>query len=123
MQRRSSQPQPRHALLFSAQCPNCSRFIDALGRTSAATDVSLVDVATLAPDQLARVTAVPALVLSDGTTMYGTKAFEWLKQYEGDTVLDGFSGENGALAFSDVSSTQAYASYSQAYSAFEPVAE
>ena len=121
MQRRSSQPQ--HSLLISAQCPNCVRFVDALSRTSARTDVALVDVATLPPDQLARVSAVPALVLVNGSIMYGTKAFEWLKQYEGDVELDGFGGENGALAFSDVSSTQGYASYSQHCSSFEPVKE
>lgn len=116
MQRRQS-----HTLLYSTQCPNCSRFIDALSRTSAAAETSLVDIATLNPTQLARVSAVPALVLSSGSTLYGTKAFEWLKQYEADVELDGFDGENGALAFSDVSSTQGYANYAQSYSAFEPV--
>lgn len=113
--------QARHALLYSTQCPNCSRFIDALGRTPAASQVTLVDVATLNPTQLARVNAVPALVMPNGSTLYGTKAFEWLKQYEADVELDGFAGENGALAFSDVTSSQGYAHYAQGYSAFEPV--
>jgi hypothetical protein len=111
----------QHTLLYSAQCPNCSRFIDALSRTSAAAEVAVVDVATLHPSQLARVSAVPALVLAGGRTVYGTQAFEWLKQYEADVDLDGFEGENGALAFSDVSSAQGYVNYAQSYSAFQPV--
>jgi len=110
----------RHTLLYSTQCPNCTRFMDALSRTPVASQVSYVDVATLTPQQLARVSAVPALVLPNGGTLYGTKAFEWLKQYEGEVELDGFSGENGALAFSDIS-TSGYACYAQNYSAFEPV--
>ena len=110
-----------HTLVYSQQCPNCSRFIDALGRTSAASGVSLVEVSTLNPTQLARVAAVPALVTPQGGTLYGTKAFEWLKQFEADMQIDGFDGENGALAFSDVSSAQSYATYAQSYSAFEPV--
>lgn len=108
----------QHTLVFSTQCPNCSRFIEALGRTSVASSVALVDVSTLNPAQLARVAAVPALVLGNGSTLYGTRAFEWLKQYEGDMELDGFDGENGALAFSDVSSV-GYATYAQSYSAFD----
>lgn len=112
----------QHTLLYSTQCPNCSRFLDALSRTSAATQVVPVDVATLPPQQLARVAAVPALVLAGGgSTLYGTKAFEWLKQYEGDVDLVGFEGEAGALAFSDVSSATGYANYTSVYSAFEPV--
>lgn len=111
----------QHTLLYSTQCPNCSRFIDALSRTSAAASVAVVDVASLAPQQLARVAAVPALVLSDGSTLYGTKAFEWLKQFEGDVDLEGFEGEAGALAFSEVTSSTSYANYTSVYSAFEPV--
>lgn len=112
----------KHTLLYSTQCPNCVRFIDALKRTSAATNVSLVDVATLSSSQLASVQAVPAMVLADGQTMYGTKAFEWLKQFEGDVELDGFAG-NGSLPFSDVASHQGYATYAQRFSAFEAVPE
>lgn len=109
-----------HTVVYSQQCPNCARFIDALQRTSAAGQVSMVDVARLTPDQLARVSAVPALVLPNGQTLYGTKAFEWLKQFEGDVELEGFAG-NGTLPFSDVGSAQGYATYAEAFSAFERV--
>lgn len=112
----------RHTLVYSEQCPNCTRFIDALSRTSAASDVALVDVAHLTAQQLARVQAVPALVLPSGQTVYGTKAFEWLKQFEADVELDGFAG-NGSLPFSDVTSMQGYATYAQSFSAFEAVPE
>lgn len=108
-----------HMLFHSPQCPNCVRFIDALARTSVARDVSLVDVSTLTPDQAARLSAVPALVTSDGQTLYGTKAFEWLSQFQGDVELEGFAGGAGGLAYSDVDS-MGYASYTQSFSAFEP---
>lgn len=111
-----------HTLLYSDSCPNCLRFIDALRQTTAAAQMSLVDVSTLANEQLARVQAVPALVLDNGQTLYGTKAFEWLRQFEGDVELEGFSSHN-TLAFSDVGSSQSYAIYSEDFSPFEPVAE
>lgn len=111
----------QHTLLYSTQCPNCLRFIDALKRTSAAASVSLADVASLSPSQLASVQAVPALVLADGQTLYGTKAFEWLKQFEADVELEGFAGGGGALPFSDVEALQGYATYAESFSAFEPV--
>lgn len=115
------QPARKHTLLYSTQCPNCVRFIDALKRTSAAATVSLVDVATLTSSQLASVQAVPAMVLADGQTMYGTKAFEWLKDFDGDVELEGFHGGGGALPFSDVEALQGYATYAESFSAFEPV--
>lgn len=108
------------SVLFSPQCPNCVRFIDALRRTSMATAVNYLDVTRLDPQQLSRVQAVPAVVTAQGQTLYGTKAFEWLKQFEGDVELEGFGGENGALAFSDVDSL-GYAMYTEGYSTFEPV--
>lgn len=111
-----------HTLVYSEQCPNSVRFIDALNRTTAAAQVTLLDVNRLSPDQLQRVQAVPALILETGQTMYGTKAFEWLKQYEGDVELEGFCA-NGTLPFSDVASAQGYATYAESFSSFEPVAE
>ena len=108
-----------NTLVHSPQCPNCLRFIDALRRTSVAAQTSLVDVASLSPEQLASITAVPALLTADGQTLYGTKAFEWLAQFQGDVELEGFAGGAGGLAFSDVDS-MGYASYTQGFSAFEP---
>lgn len=111
----------RHTLVYSAQCLNCARFMESLARTGVANQVTLLEVGSLAPGQRASITAVPALVLADGATLYGTKAFEWLKQFEGDMELGGFDGGHGALAFSDLEGSS-YASYCQGYGPFEPVA-
>lgn len=108
----------RHTLIYSEQCPNCVRFMDALKRTSMAAHVALVDVSRLTREQAASVTAVPALVTPEGQSLYGTKAFEWLKQFEGDVELEVFGG-NGSLAFSDLGGI-GYAAYAEGYSPFEP---
>ncbi len=107
-----------HTLVYSEQCPNCVRFIDALRRTKVAAEVRLVDVSTLPEAQLSNVQAVPALILAGGAVLYGTKAFEWLKQFEGDVELDTFVPGGGGLPFSDVDSLQGYALYSENFSSF-----
>lgn len=105
-------------LVYSQQCPNCARFLDALRRTRAADQVRLVEVGQLGPQQLAAVVAVPALVTAEGQTLYGTKAFEWLKQFEGDAELDAFYGGGGqTLAFSEIDG-MGYASYAEGYGDF-----
>jgi hypothetical protein len=114
----------KHTLIYSEQCPNCIRFLDALRRTSIHPQVATVDVHTLSNDIVDRLAAVPALVDGDsGATMYGTKAFEWLKQFEGDVELDAFSSDRGALAFSDWSSSHGYASCAEQYGPFEAMGE
>lgn len=117
-------PRPAHTLVYSPQCPNCMRFLDALGRTPAASNVAVIDVHDMPADQAAHLAAVPALFTGDGNgTLYGTKAFEWLKQFEGDVELDGFVAGQGSLGFSDFTSMQGYVTYAQGYSAFEPMPE
>ena len=69
---------------------------------------------TSAPSSVA---AVPALLTPEGQTMYGTKAFEWLKQYEADVELESFYG-NGSLAFSEVGG-MGYATYDEGFGDFE----
>lgn len=123
-QHRPSPParQPSHTLVYSPQCPNCMRFLDALGRTPVAADVAVVDVHEVPPERAAHLAAVPALITGDGSgTLYGTKAFEWLKQFEADVELDGFVGGHGSLGFSDVEAAQGYVTYAQSFSAFEPM--
>lgn len=109
-----------HTLVYSPQCPNCTRFIDALRATTAASQVRLLDVGTLTPQQVQSVERVPALVLQGGQTLYGTQAFEWLQQFQADVELEGFAG-NGSLPFSDLASATPYATYATTFSAFEPV--
>lgn len=106
-------------LVYSQQCPNCIRFIDALQRTSVADRVVMVDVAQLTQEQLATITAVPTLVTPEGQTVHGTRAFEWLKQYEGDVELEAFCGGGGGLAFSDVNGI-GYATYADSFGEFQP---
>jgi hypothetical protein len=109
-------------VVYSPQCPNCARFLDALSRLPVSSQVRLVDVTTLSAAQTAGLTAVPAL-MTGGRTLYGTKAFEWLKNFEQEAPLDSYDGSGGSLAFSDVSSAMGYASYSTLFSQFEPVPE
>jgi hypothetical protein len=110
----------RHTLVYSAQCPNCLRFIEALRMTSAASSTVMIEVSQLDPARLSRVAAVPALIQPDGTPLYGTAAFEWLKLFQGELTPDGFAGEGGALAFSTLDSA-GYAMYTTDYTPFEPV--
>lgn len=112
--------QTPHRLLYAPQCPNCMRFVGALDRTPARDSVAKIDVNSLAPEQRKRVTAVPMLILNTGTVLVGTKAFEWLKQYEGESELDCFYGGRG-LAFSEVADDTCTMAWSTPYSAFEPV--
>lgn len=107
-------------LIYSPQCPNCQRFIGALDRTSAKTSVMKISVASLAPEQRKVVTAVPMLVMDDGSALVGTKAFEWLKQFEGDMEMDSFNG-SGGLGFAAFGDDDGTIMHSTAYSAFEPV--
>lgn len=107
-------------LIYSAQCPNCTRFIGALDRTKVRDTVAKVDVGTLAPHHRQHVTAVPMLLMSNGSRLVGTKAFEWLKQFEGDAELESFAVGKG-LAFSHVEDVSGLLSYSTPYGDFQPV--
>lgn len=90
-------------VLYTETCPSCRRFMDILGRSSAAGMVQAVDVATLGPQQLQGVRAVPAVVIPGQRPMYGTSAFKWLEKFETEAALESFEGENGALAYCEVS--------------------
>lgn len=109
-----------HQLIYAPQCPNCMRFLGALNRTPMKNSVARIDVNTLPPQQRQHVSAVPMLILSGGITLVGTKAFEWLKDYERDVEVDSFCGGQG-LAFSEIGDECGPASFSTPYSAFEPV--
>lgn len=124
MQRHHESSARKHTLIYSEQCPNCMRFLDALRRTSIHPQVAVLDVHTLSKDVVAGLSAVPALVDGDsGATLYGTKAFEWLKQFEGDVELDAFQAGHSGLAFSDWSSAHGYASYAEGYGPFEAMGD
>lgn len=109
-----------HTLIYAPQCPNCVRLIGALDRTSMRNQVARVDVNTLSEAQMRSITAVPTIITPSGARLVGTRAFEWLKEFEGDMELDSYSCARG-LAYSDVSSDQALATFAQPYSPFSPV--
>lgn len=94
-------------LVYSEQCPNCTRFIQALDATPAAASVQRYEVGTLTPQQLRSVQAVPTLVLDSGEVLVGTAAFQWLRNFApaemggwasgtslGYEDLEGAQGEN-----------------------------
>lgn len=112
--------QAQHRLVYAPQCPNCMRFLGALDRTPMRDAVARVDWNTLTADQRRQVPAVPMLILNTGGVLTGTKAFEWLRQYEGDVELESFCGGRG-LAFSEVEDEGCTMAWSTPYSAFEPV--
>ena len=85
-------------LVYYPGCPNCTRFIDALGRAKGA-DVRLVNISDLSKQQRAGITAVPTLLLPGGQKLTGTQAFEYLDKFRGDP--DPFFGFSD-LTFSDV---------------------
>lgn len=109
-----------YTLVYAPQCPNCMRFIGALDRTSMKDRVARVDVNALPPHHRRAITAVPTLITSSGASLVGTKAFEWLKEYEQDMELESYCSARG-LPFSDMASDQGLASFTLPYSAFEPV--
>lgn len=106
-------------MVYKNGCPNCARFVDGLRRTEAQNTVALVDVDTLRPDQRASLVAVPALI-TGGSVLYGTAAFEWLRKFDSQVELETFEGggHGGSLAFSSWDDTQGYAMYDRGYSAF-----
>lgn len=111
----------QHQLIYAPQCPNCMRFIGALERTPVRNNVSKLDVNSLSAEQQKHVSAVPMLILNTGTVLVGTKAFDWLKQYEGQVELDSYTPGRGGLPFSDFHDDQFTLTYSTPYGPFEPV--
>ena len=82
--------------------------------------VARIDVNSLPPDQVARISAVPTLILASGQMLVGTKAFEWLKQFDGNTEVESFCLGKG-LPFSDLQDDHFAMEFTTPYSAFEPV--
>jgi hypothetical protein len=79
----------------------------------------IIDVASLDSVTLSRVQFVPTVMLSDGRAMVGTKAFEWLKEYDGEVELT--PPPSGSMAFSDLDFEDTQ--YVEGYASFEPLPE
>jgi len=98
-------PQTTVTVYWSPQCPNCVRFLksaERLGVACNAIDVSVARVGGL--------TAVPTVVMRDGSTRVGTEAFEWLRGFEAEMPLTSYAtvmGEGaGGLSYTDLESDE-----------------
>lgn len=107
-------------LYYSRRCPNCTRFLSAAARVP---DLPLrvVDV-DASPGAAQMVTAVPTVVTDGGGGSFvGSKAFEWLGQFQDRTELEHWSGSGGGLAWSSFGDdADGYVQHTEAFSAFEP---
>ena len=114
---------PQYRLYYSPRCPNCTRFAGAVVRLpelSKQLEAVNVDVVHGAADH---VTAVPTIMTADGTTHVGSKAFEWLSQFQAEAELECFQlqgGCRGSLAWSSLDDPNALGMFSETFSAFEP---
>jgi hypothetical protein len=76
------------------------------------------------PEYAKYISAVPSLQLSDGQVLIGSKAFDFIKQYDCEVELQTFSfaGSTG-LPYSDVETDGNSWDFPRAYSEFSPLSE
>lgn len=87
----------------SPSCANCRRIVDIIQRIpSLSNSVALKNVDTLAPHERSGLQFVPTIVDSGGRQYVGSKAFEYLKQYENEMDLQFAPLASGRLAFSSL---------------------
>jgi hypothetical protein len=104
----------------SGQCPNCTRLVQSMSLVpSLRNRTRIVDISTLDHATLSRIQFVPTVVLSSGQSMVGTKAFEWMKEFDGEVELA--PPPSGGLAFSDLDFADTQ--YTEGFSSFEPLPE
>lgn len=95
------------------------RFLGAMNRTRAKQIVRLVNVDSQ-PGQAQGIKSVPTLLENNQRPLVGTAAFEWLKQFDGDSELESFMGGAQRLGFSDYTSNEGFIEFTEAYGTFEP---
>ena len=89
-----------------------------MNRTRAAQLVRLVNIDSIKPQGI---TSVPTLLENNQRALVGTAAFEWLKQFDGDSELESFVvGGSQRLGFSDYTSNEGFIEFAEGYAAFEP---
>jgi hypothetical protein len=92
-----------YRLYHSPRCPNCARFVAAASRLPQLwAQMQVVDVDAV-PGAAAHVSAVPTVMTADGATHVGSRAFEWLSQFQAEAELECFQlvgGCRGSLAWS-----------------------
>ena len=105
---------------ISDQCPNCNRLVKTMSLVpSLRNRVRVVDISAVDHSTLSRIQFVPTVVLSTGQSMVGTKAFEWMKEFDGEVDL--LPPPSGGLAFSDLDFADTQ--YTEGFSSFEPLPE
>ena len=113
----------KYRLYHSPRCPNCTRFLGTVARLPALSqELEIVDVDSV-PGAAEHVTAVPTVMTADGAAHVGSRAFEWLSQFQADAELECFQlqgcGSRGSLAWSDLGDPAGGLSYTDAFAGFE----
>ena len=86
----------------SSLCPSCNRFLEGVQRIpTLRQQLQVLDIDRLPPDQKVGLRYVPTLVDNYGTQYIGSKAFEYLKQFDGEVELDP-APMGAGLAFSSL---------------------
>lgn len=88
-----------HTVYVSSQCPNCVRFLATLRRIPSLRNTHVVNIDTLAPEQRNKIEFVPTFVDTRGSVHTGAKAFDYLKEFDGEVELESAPLGGGSLAF------------------------
>lgn len=88
---------------YSQNCANSQRLLSILGRIpSLQRRVQMKDVHSLSPSERAGLQYVPTIVDDQGRQHVGSKAFEFMKQFDEEMELESAPPSFGRLAFSDL---------------------
>ena len=90
-----------NTVYISNQCPNCIRLLSTIRRiASLNSSTRIVDIdSQMSPEQRSQIEFVPTFATAAGAMFVGAKAFEYLKQYDGEIELDSAPLGGGSLAF------------------------
>lgn len=92
---------------ISRSCPNCTRFVEGVHRVPQLKGcLQIMDIDSLPPESKQGLQYVPTVVDSSGHMHVGTKAFEWLKQFDAEVELDAapdlFGGSTNSLCYAEL---------------------
>lgn len=114
----------KHRAYISRDCPSCRRFVESVRSCrSAAKAFDLVDVSTLGTSELKRLQVVPTVQTSTGQILTGAKAFDFLKQYEGDRELQVYDVHAAGLMYSDFERDDGHIQRTTLWTPFEGLPE
>jgi hypothetical protein len=87
------------AVYVSDRCSNCNRLINYLKRIPSLSDTRVIDIDRY-PTQ--GIEFVPTLIDNGGKSHVGSKAFEFLKEFEAEIELESVQLGSGQLAFGTI---------------------